>query len=186
MNRPGVFQGVLVAAGMAVLAGILVTALATSWGTVEAFRWVVAGVSLTYIGYLLSQSRVRTGRVTTVTASVLLSILLSATTPSLSLLVLGHIAAIWLVRSLYYYAGVFPALLDLGLTALSCAAFIWAVSRTGSIGIATWCFFLGQALFTWIPASIGRHAGQASRADNRSFDLARRQADGALRILIKD
>ena len=66
MNRPGLLQGVFVAGGLALIASILVAALSVSLGTVAAFRWVIAGVSLAYIAYLLSQSEVRTGRVTAV------------------------------------------------------------------------------------------------------------------------
>jgi hypothetical protein len=88
----------------------------------------------------------------------------------------------WLVRSLYFYSGVLPALMDLGLSALSIAAAVWAISHTGSVFLATWCFFLVQALSVAIPPAVKRKANATrnSAAENEPFERARRQADQAL------
>ena len=76
-----------------------------------------------------------------------------------------------------------PALLDLALSAISVAGFVWAASRTGSVFLATWCFFLVQALFIAIPPALKRKASAVSRQTNQSFDNARRRADAAIRQL---
>jgi hypothetical protein len=95
-----------------------------------------------------------------------------------------HVGAIWLVRSLYFHSGVIPALMDLGLCALGICAAVWAVDRSGSVFLATWCFFLVQASFVAIPSTVRtRHAGQDGTADAGDFERARRQADEALRQL---
>ncbi len=94
----------------------------------------------------------------------------------------------WLVRSLYFYSGVLPALMDLGLSALSITAAVWAISQSGSVFLATWCFFLVQALFVAIPPAVKRNANAAGNAtparnnviENEPFERARRQAGRAL------
>jgi len=62
---------------------------------------------------------------------------------------------------------------------------VWALSRTGSVFLGTWCFFLVQALFTAIPSSVGAksRAGAIPQASDE-FERARRQADAALKQLI--
>jgi hypothetical protein len=96
-----------------------------------------------------------------------------------------HVAAVWLVRSLYFYSGVMPALMDLGLSTLSVSATIWAITRSGSVFLATWCFFLVQALFVTIPPAIKKTKTPQRNAvaENENFERARRQADQALRQL---
>jgi hypothetical protein len=105
--------------------------------------------------------------------------------PALPLYLLLHVGAVWLVRSLYFYTGFLPALMDLGISTLSVAATAWAISRSGSVFLATWCFFLVQALFVAIPPTIrSRESRQLSDVvDNESFEIAKRQADRALRQL---
>ena len=102
--------------------------------------------------------------------------------PPLPLYLMVHVGTIWLVRSLYFYSGVMPALMDLGLGALSVSAAVWAITRSGSVFLATWCFFLVQALFVAIPPAVQRTAKpeQNTPADSENFERARRQADAAL------
>jgi hypothetical protein len=80
--------------------------------------------------------------------------------------------------------------MDLGLNTLSISATVWAITRSGSVFLATWCFFLVQALFVAIPPSVRKNAKSAGNtpprniaAENEPFERARRQADQALRQL---
>ena len=59
--------------------------------------------------------------------------------------VLVHLGLVWLVRSLYYYSGLLPALADLGSALLGAAFAVWAAQRSDSAWLALWCFFLVQA-----------------------------------------
>ena len=79
-----------------------------------------------------------------------------------------------------------PALIDLGLNALSISVAVWAITRSGSVFLATWCFFLLQALFVAIPPTMeGKTKPERNTAADRgNFETARRQADAALRRLI--
>ena len=185
MKRPGFLQGVIVAAIFAFFASMTAATLTPFVGFVAVFRFLIAAMGLAYILYLLSRSREKVGRVTTLT---LWSALAAATwwvAPPLPLYLLIHVGAMWLVRSLYFYSGVLPAVMDLGLNALSIAAAVWALGHSGSIFLATWCFFLVQALFVAIPTSVKRGTGSVKDAtvDNEPFERARRQADRALHQL---
>ena len=125
------------------------------------------------------------GRVTTLSLWSALAVITWWFAPPLPLYLLIHVGAVWLVRSLYFYSGILPALMDLGLSGLSISAAVWAATRSGSVFLATWCFFLVQALFVTIPPAIKskRQTRQHATADTEAFDNAKRQADRALRQL---
>jgi len=76
-------------------------------------------------------------------------------------------------------------LMDLGLSTLSVSATVWAITRSGSVFLATWCFFLVQALFVTIPPAVKgkKMATDNPTPNNDNFEQARRQADRALRQL---
>ncbi len=185
MKRPSFFQGVIVAAIFAFCASAIIATLAPFAGFLAVVRFVIPALGLAYILYLFSSSKERVGRVTTLTLWSALAAGIWWVAPPLPLYLLIHVGAIWLVRSLYFYAGVLPALMDLGLSALSIAAAVWAISHSGSVFLATWCFFLVQALFVVIPPAVKRNPGSAKNAtiENETFERARRQADRALNHL---
>jgi hypothetical protein len=182
MKKPTFFHGVVAAAVLAFAASILVAGLTPFVGVGSVVRLVIPLVSLAYLLFLLRNTSARVGRITTLALWGAMAIATWWISPSLSYYVLIHVAAVWLVRSLYFYTGLFPALMDFGLSAMSVSAFVWAISRTGSVFIGTWAFFLVQALFVAIPASISRQKSAATNSPtgNESFDHARRQADRAL------
>ena len=148
-------------------------------------RLVIPALGLAYLLYLFSRSEERIGRVTALSVWGALAAVTWWIAPPLPFYLLIHVGAIWLLRSLYFYSGMIPALIDLGVSTLSVSATVWAISRSGSVFLATWCFFLVQALFVAIPPAIrSRRSGQRSTvADNENFERAKRNADQALRHL---
>jgi len=185
MKRPGFFHGVIVAAVLGFFASALVATLTPFVGLGAVVRLVIPLLGLAYLLYLLNRSAERLGRVTTLTIWTTMTAVAWWAAPPLPLYLLIHVGAVWLIRSLYFYSGVLPALMDLGLSALSVSAATWAISRSGSIFLATWCFFLVQALFVAIPPSVQRQAqvNQSTPADRENFERAKRQADAALHHL---
>lgn len=185
MKRPTFFNGVIVAAVLGFVASVVVATLSPFIGLASVIRLVVPALGLAYLLYLFSRSKERVGRVTTLAAWGTLAAVTWWIAPPLTLYLLIHVAAVWLVRSLYFYSGVLPALMDLGLSALSISATVWAISRSGSVFLATWCFFLVQALFVAIPPAVkSRNQAQRNTAlESKTFEHARRQADKALRQL---
>ncbi len=185
MKRPTFFHGVIVAAVFGFFASAIVATLTPFVGLGAVIRMVIPALGLSYLLYLFSRSEERVGRVTTLSLWSALATVTWWIAPPLPLYLLIHVGAIWLVRSLYFYSGVLPALMDLGVSTLSISATVWAISRSGSVFLATWCFFLVQALFVAIPPTIksGQKAQRNTAADNENFERARRNADQALRKL---
>ena len=185
MKRPTFFHGVIVAAVLGFFASAVVATLTPFVGLGAVVRLVIPALALAYLLYLFSRSTERLGRVTALSAWTVLAAVTWWIAPPLPLYLLTHVAAIWLLRSLYFHSGVLPALMDLGISALSVSATVWAISRSGSVFLATWCFFLVQALFVVIPPAVKRShsAERNTAADGEKFEHARRQADQALRQL---
>ena len=185
MKRPGFLHGVIVAAVFGFFASAVVATLTPFIGFGSVIRLVIPALGLAYLWYLMSRSEERLGRVTTFSLWSALAAVTWWVAPPLPLYLLIHVAAVWLVRSLYFYSGVIPALMDLGLNALSISAAVWAITRSGSVFLATWCFFLVQALFVVIPPTIkGKAKAERNTAlASENFERARRQADAALRQL---
>lgn len=185
MKRPSFFHGVLVAAVLGFFASATVATLTPFVGFGAVLRLVVPALALSYLLYLLSRSEERVGRATILFVWSALAGITWWLAPPLPMYLLIHVGAIWLVRSLYFYSGVMPALLDLGLCALSIAAAVWATVQSGSVFLATWFFFLVQALFAVIPPSVKKKHGttQNAASDRKKFEHAKRTADQALRQL---
>jgi hypothetical protein len=182
MKRPSFFHGVIVAAVFAFFASAMIATLTPFVGFMSVIRFVIPALGLAYLLNLFSRSSERVGRVTTFALWSALAAVTWWVAPPLPLYLLIHVGAMWLVRSLYFYSGVLPALMDLGLSALSISAAVWAISQSGSVFLATWCFFLVQALFVAIPSSVKRkpRGVKNTAVENEPFEHARRQADKAL------
>ena len=185
MKRPGFLHGVVVAAVLGFFASAIVATLTPFVGLGAVVRLVIPMLGLAYLLYLLNRSAERLGRVTTLTLWTAMAAATWWIAPPLPLVLMIHVGAIWLVRSLYFYSGIMPALMDLGLNALSVSAAVWAISRSGSVFLATWCFFLVQALFVAIPPTLAkkRTEQRSTPVESEQFEAARRQADQALRQL---
>jgi hypothetical protein len=185
MKRPSFVHGAVVAAILAFFSSAVVATLTPFVGLGSVLRLVIPAMGLAYLLYLFSRSKERVGRVTTVSLWSALAAVTWWVAPPLPLYLLVHVGVIWLVRSLYFYSGVFPALMDLGLSTLSVSATVWAITRSGSVFLATWCFFLVQALFVAIPPAmkVKQKAQKDMAADGETFEQARRQADRALQQL---
>ncbi|CAN5334359.1 hypothetical protein BH24PSE2_BH24PSE2_21000 [soil metagenome] len=136
--------------------------------------------------YLFSRSRERTGRVTLLALWACAAAASWVFAPPLALYFAAHVALIWLVRSLYFYSGVVPALMDLGLSAFSAVVAVWAAGRSGSPFLAIWCFFLVQALAAAIPPRIRAKAERKPSAvpESEAFERARRMAEAAVGRLV--
>jgi hypothetical protein len=182
MKRPTFSHGVIVAAVFAFFTSAMIATLTPFVGFMSVIRFVIPALALAYVLYLFSRSKERVGRVTTLCLWSALAAVTWWAAPPLPLYLLIHVGAMWLVRSLYFYSGVLPALMDLGLNTLSIAAAVWAISHSGSVFLATWCFFLVQALFVTIPPAVKAKTNSAKNTvvENEPFERARRQADRAL------
>jgi hypothetical protein len=170
---------VLSVAGAAVL-----TALAPWLGAATSLRAVIALLGFAYVLYVIGRSGERVGRITTVVSWVVVASIAWLAGLPLVAYVLLHIGLVWLVRSLYHYSGLLPALADLGVSLLGAAFAAWAAQRSGSAWLALWCFFLVQAFHALIPPALARR-GDTNAADDTedAFSRAHRTAESAVRRL---
>ncbi len=184
MKRPTFFEGVGVAI-VASLGGAILFRALIPLSDEAPFRAVVAILALGYVVYLISRSPERVGRVTTMLMWGLLAAVLWLVDLPLSLYLFGHVGAIWLVRGLYFHAGVLAATLDFGLMAFALAAGFWALSLSASLLLALWTFFLVQASFVAIPFNFSQRRVRTSTAQSEDsrFEEASRIAEAALRRL---
>jgi hypothetical protein len=185
MKQPAFLEGVGVALAASLAGGMLYTAFDVVFPGIPVLRMLIAGMGLGYVAYLLNRSPVRVGRVTAAAAWLLAATVLWFTHPPLLLYGCMHLGILWLIRSLYFYSSVLSALADLALNGLGLAAAIWAVTRTGSVFLGIWCFFLVQALFVFIPKNINRKTGtdRDGQEHGDRFQYAYRAAEAALRKL---
>ena len=180
-RMPSLGAGLAAAFVLSACGDALLAALSPWLGSPTALRAVVALLGLAYALYAMGRSGERVGRITTIvcwlgiaTAAWLLELPLAG-------YVLAHVGLAWLVRSLYYYSGLLPALADLGVSVLGAAFAVWAAQRSGSAWLAFWCFFLVQAFHALIPASLTRAGGSTPPDD--AFARAHRAAEAAVRRL---
>jgi len=160
----------------------LLTALSPWLGAATALRAVVALLGFAYTVHVLGRSGERVGRLTTIVCW--LGVAGGAWLADLPLVgyVLLHVGLAWLVRSLYHYSGLLPALADFGLSLLGAAFAVWAAQRSGSAWLALWCFFLVQAFHALIPPTLAQR-GAALAAGDSAFERAHRAAEAAVRCL---
>jgi len=122
--------------------------------------------------WLVMRSATSVGRVVVPLAWCLSALLLWAAAPPPTVLVAAHASLLWLLRVLFHHRGVLAGALDFGLGALAVAASFAAFRHTGSLLLATWCFFLVQASFACLPA-------HDDRARSPGDGLARARAAAA-------
>jgi hypothetical protein len=182
MTRPAFLEGAAVALVASLAGGAVHAALALVAAPGVVLRIVATALALAYLLYLLRRSNERIGRVMTLALWALATgALWLLDAPPLGFLC-AQLGLVWLVRSLYFHAGVLAALADLGLVALGLAAAAWAASRSGSVALSLWCFFLVQACFVAIPARATGRGERSTVAEDR-FARAHGAAEAAVRRL---
>jgi hypothetical protein len=185
MKKPTFWEGVVVALSASLGGAIGVFALSFLFAEDMAIRPVVSGLAFAYSLYLLSRSGERIGRLTVMLSWCILSAAVWLFGPPLILFLILHVLSIWLIRSLYFYSRLFPALADLGLCLAGIASALWAQHHTGSPFLAFWCFFLAQALFVAVPAgNKPTIADEAALSNSEAeFERAYQAAEAAVRKL---
>lgn len=178
---PSFGHGFAVALALSLAGAALFAALQPWLGAGTAARAIVALAGLAYVLYLIARSGERVGRISTVAGAIVVSGLAAALDLPFAGYVLAHVGLVWLVRSLYYYAGLLPALADLGVSLLGAAFAASAAARSGSPWLALWCFFLVQAFHTLIPPSLTQAA--AAEGPDDAFVRAQRIAEAAVQRL---
>jgi hypothetical protein len=179
--RPSLGGGLAVAFVLSASGAAVLAATAPWLGSATALRAVIAALGFAYTLYMIARSGERVGRVTTVVCWIAVAAGAWLVGLPLGAYVLVHIGLLWLVRSLYHYSGLLPALADLGVALLGAGFAVWAAQRSGGgTWLALWCFFLVQAFHVFVPATLT--STKPAHADD-SFARAHRAAEAAVRRL---
>lgn len=186
MKHLSFLSGAALALCLALGGSALFSALVPFVASATVLRLLISLSGFAYLLWLIRGSRRRTGRVTAATAWIVVSVTAFCVGLPLPVYLLVHAVALWLMRSLLYYSGALPALVDLGISALSVSAAAWAATRSGSVFLAVWCFFLVQAVVAMIPQRMPepRHDEPPGDMDDDRFEQAQRRAEAAFRQLI--
>ena len=184
MKAPGFLEGILIALIAAIVGEVLFTVLPWFLGSWLALLLIITLLSLSYLLYLLRRSPRKAGRPTLLLLWGLSSLSAGAFEVGIPFYLLLQLGFIWLARSLYFGNGLFVALADLGLHALAAVSALWAFSRSGSLFLAIWSFFLVEAFFSLLPLrpSVPDDECEAHGANPR-FEQACRNATAALQKL---
>jgi hypothetical protein len=181
-TMPSLGAGLVAAIVLSACGAASLAVLTAFVGSAAAVRAVVAALGFAYVLYAIGRSGERVGRITTIVCWSVVAAGAALFDPPLAAYVLVHLSLVWLVRSLYYYQGVLPALADLGVTLLGAAFAVWAALRSESAWLVLWCFFLVQAFHVLIPPSLNARAA-ANDAHDDAFARAHRAAEAAVRRL---
>jgi hypothetical protein len=176
-------EGTVVAAVASIPGAAIFGALTLTVAAGPLLRVIIAGLSLSYVIYLLNRSSEHVGKITVVTAWIALASMVWWLAPSMPLYLILHVIVIWVIRSLYFHSGILASVADLAVSALALATGASCGVYTGSVFVGIWCFFLTQALFVFIPSWLGQLDSGAANHSVRPdrFEIAHRAAEGALR-----
>ncbi|NOT11702.1 MAG: hypothetical protein HOP23_07725 [Methylococcaceae bacterium] len=183
MKNVTFWEGVFITLLTSVIGSISFFALTLSLSEDFVIRLLISGLAIAYMLYLIRRSQECTGWITLMLTWFILLAMLWMFYPPLTLFLVLHVLAIWLVRSLYSYASLFSSLADLVLNAFSIASAVWALHHTGSIFLTFWCFFLLQALFVFIPTDRKRQNPDLTSNSETDFNRAYQAAEAAVRKL---
>ena len=186
-KRPSLVAELGVALALSSVAAALGLTLMLIFPAGTALRILIALCALAYLLYRLGMAGEKTGRITAIVLWGVATAAVSWLGLPLGAYLATQAAMLWLVRSLYGYSSLVAAGEDLALTALGLAFAVWAVVRTDSLFLATWCFFLIEALHVFIPASGYRQSGvdAPAAATDDAFANAHRAAQAALTRLAR-
>jgi hypothetical protein len=182
-TKPSLGTGLGAAFVLSACGAALLAALSPWLGAAASLRGVIALLGFVYTLYVIGRSGERVGRITTIVCWIAVACGAWALGLPLVGYVLVHVGLVWLVRALYHYSGLLPALADLGISLLGTAFAVWAAQRSGSAMLALWCFFLVQAFHVLIPATLAQRGNAAPAAADDAFARAHRAAEAAVRRL---
>ena len=129
MKRSTFLQGIVIAFVFALIGAATFSALTLVYASSFIVKLLITCFSALYVVYLLARSAERTGRLTIPALWIAGAISAWIFVPGLTLFLLAHVGMVWVIRSLYFHSSVLPALLDLGLCALSVIAAIATQSQ---------------------------------------------------------
>lgn len=173
--RPSFLAEAATGLALSLAAGALATSGAFVTTEPAALSAAIAAAGLAYLLLGLARCGARTGHVVAVALWSVGAALAWLTAPVLPVYAGIHVGLLWLARAAFRHGRPLAALVDLGLCGLGLAAAVWAFARADSVFLASWCFFLVQALHVAIPPARGETSGRPG-ARSAETDLTERFA----------
>lgn len=173
---------VLVAIFASIYAGSMYTTLAVFTSPTATSYLVFTSLTFAYIVYLLGNSGAKVGRITAVVIWLVALGSMSWLDVPLPVWMATLVASIWLVQSLFYYAGIVPMMFNLALQIFGVVCASAAYLHTHSITLSVWSYFLVLALDVFIPDTAYARGAKTSRQvqGNQDFERAYANAQHAL------
>jgi hypothetical protein len=184
MSRDGFWRQAGIALLLSATGAVLHLASSPLLGPAIALRAVIVGLAAAYLGWLLHDSRARTGVLVSLVAWLFVSAGLCVLDPAIAAWLLVQSLMIWLLRSLHRHDTLMAAVADAVLGALAVAAALATAGTTHNLFLTLWSYFLVQAMFVFLPSSRMPLAAAASAiAPDDAFSQSCRTAEDALRRL---
>jgi hypothetical protein len=183
MNSATFLQGVVLAFALAAGAAAFWITGATLLDPASALRLLIAGLGCAYLAYLCTTARRRAGRVTSLLVWVTVTAAAVPLAPSAAVFALLQVALLWLLRVFLQRRCPLSALADLALNAGAVVFAGAALTRTGSVFLTVWSFFLVQALHVVIPRSPSPEHRMRRIHSETDFAAASRRAEAAIEQL---
>ena len=181
MSKVGFFRELGVGLALAILSGVLIT-----WFSLS----VAVGFScFVYALFLVCRSSANSGKFALLFSIGLVFTLSFVFISSLLAFFVVCIGLVWLARNTLFFSGVFYAMGDLLLIAISFLFSAWAILETHSVFVAVWCFFMalavGGCLFQELTPINNKSAGNDFQINaNNKFQRAYKAAELALKRVV--
>lgn len=185
MRAPTFLHGVALALALALGSAVFMDGIAPVLGSLAAVRLLVTGLGLVYLGYLSAAAKGRTGAVTIVLAWAVATAIAWFVTPGIAVYALLQVLLLWLARIFLQRRRPLPAFADLAINAAAVVLATAALTRTGSLFLTVWSFFLVQALHVAIPRFTSARPSTRRSDLDTAFDAASRRASAAIDQLVK-
>lgn len=150
LNEKNFIKLVIVGLLLSVLAALSFNALSIFYVPIESLKSAISLVSLAYITFILKESHLKAGRVSTLFLQSILQLILLLSMTSLNVIIGSNLLAIWLVRTFYLHRNLVDSVLDIGFLIAGIVASIWAFNESRSLLLGFWTFFLVQSLMAFI------------------------------------
>lgn len=145
------WKHVLAALGLSLVGSISFQVLAPFVGSYDSARLTISVLAAIYLAYVVHQSGIKTGRLTTALVWLAIggvSVLLNV---SMTSWIAIQVFSVWAIRSIYLHDSFLTAGADALLNGFAVAASLVTAWHTRSTFLAFWVFFLIQASYLWLP-----------------------------------
>ena len=146
----------------------------------DALQLTIALCGLFYLGYLLSKSPQKVGKVTAIVTYICACLLSLYVTVATTLFAISIASCLWFIRCFFFHRTAIAIISDACLMFVGLAAAYWSIIETSNLFLGFWSYFLIQALLPFLPRGIKSSTAVNLSEENNSFEAAYRNAEIAI------